>query len=100
MKNIQVIDGADNCTYDIFAVSDKDFKLIFPGDRDIEFVKDFVKRVGGEKSHKILSKAWKNWVNKKEVNGIHGTLFFELDKTKKKFYPNRKETDIWVNYRK
>lgn len=28
MKNIQVIDGAMNCAYDIFAATDEEFKLI------------------------------------------------------------------------
>lgn len=35
MKNIQVIDGADNCTYDIFAIDDADYRVIFPGGRGV-----------------------------------------------------------------
>ncbi len=30
MKNIQVIDGALNCVYDIFPLTDEDFSVIFP----------------------------------------------------------------------
>ena len=38
MKNIQVIDGANNCSYDIFAVTDDEFKILFPDPgQDIEF---------------------------------------------------------------
>jgi hypothetical protein len=29
MKNIQIIDGADNCAYDIYQITDEDFKIIF-----------------------------------------------------------------------
>ena len=28
MKNVQVIDGADNCTYSIYAFTDKEFSKI------------------------------------------------------------------------
>ena len=43
MKNIQVIDGAENCTYDIYSINDKDFKIIFPGKtQDVEFADDLI----------------------------------------------------------
>ena len=96
MKNIQVIDGADNCTYDIFQISDKDFKFIFPGDTDIEFIEDFCDRVGEDKATEILAKVWKKRVDKKAVNGIHGTLFYELD-YKKKYYPTKKDSEMLAN---
>ena len=38
MKNIQVIDGAVNCVYDIFAATDEEFALIFPNGQDIAFI--------------------------------------------------------------
>ncbi len=30
MKNIQVIDGATNCVYDVFSSSEAEFRLLFP----------------------------------------------------------------------
>ena len=42
MKNIQAIDGANNCTYDVFQASDLEFSLIFPDGADIEFADDFL----------------------------------------------------------
>ena len=40
-----MIDGAVNCTYDIFSVPATDFRLIFPGKhQDVEFIEDFVRR--------------------------------------------------------
>jgi hypothetical protein len=29
MKNIQIINGVDDCAYDIFAAADEEFSLIF-----------------------------------------------------------------------
>ena len=40
MKNIQVIDGAENCVYDVFAASDETFALIFTHNTDIAFAED------------------------------------------------------------
>ena len=94
MKNIQVIDGATNCAYSVFAVSEKIFKAIFPEDgQDIEFVEDFIRRVGKKKAGELLTPVWKNRLEKGDVVGIHGTLFYELE-TKKVFYPTKRETDL------
>ncbi len=38
MKNIQVIDGAVNCVYDIFAATEEEFDLIFPSGQDVAFI--------------------------------------------------------------
>jgi hypothetical protein len=46
MKNIQVIDGAENCVYDIFQASDEEFSPIFCDGRDIAFI-DEVYESGG-----------------------------------------------------
>ena len=94
MKNIQVVDGATNCAYDIFAVSANTFKAIFPGDgQDIEFFEDFVRRVGEEKAGELLTPVWQNRVEKVDVSGINGTLFYELE-VKKQFYPTKRESDL------
>ncbi len=92
MKNIQVIDGAENCTYDIFSVSDGDFKVIFPNSTEIAFIDEVIKTNKKSIIGPIFKKMWKRRVPKKNVNGIHGTLFYELS-FKKKYYPNRKDDD-------
>ena len=95
MKNIQVIDGADNCAYDVFATSDEDFAALFPGDgQDIEFIEDFLKRVGKTKAGDILERLFGAPADKKTFRGIHGTLFYQLKRTKKRFYPTKRETDL------
>lgn len=94
MKNIQVIDGAANCTYDIFAATEEKFSQIFLGDTDIEFNTDVYKRLGEEKSARIFGQIWQRKLDKTTVNGIHGTLFYGLDK-KKEYYPTKKDSDIY-----
>jgi hypothetical protein len=93
MKNIQVIDGANNSTYSIFAATDDEVAAIFPGGTDVEFVEDFFERLGDEVAGKIQSELWNRPVNKKDVHGIHGTLFYQLTK-KKRYYPTKKESEM------
>lgn len=96
MKNIQVIDGADNCTYEVYSLEERYFKDIFPEEgQDIEFADDFIVRVGDKKSHMILNELWKNRQDKKHIHGIHGTLFFEVE-FKKKYYPTKKESGMVI----
>ncbi len=93
MKNIQVIDGADNCAYDIFSISDEGFLKIFPNGQDIEFSEDLFERLGEDVACKILEPVWKNRLAKTEVKGIHGTLFYGLQ-SKKQYYPNKRDDDL------
>ena len=89
MKNIQVIDGALNCVYDIYSVSDDDYKIIFPNQQqNIEFIEDLVNRIGERGVVELNKRIWVNRVKKEHVNGIHGTLFYQLSH-KKKYYPNK-----------
>ena len=93
MKNFQVIDGAVNCAYTIYQLEDDEFLRIFPEGQDVEFIKDVIARLGQKDVNAILSKAWQRRIAKPDANGIHGTLFYQLDE-KKRFYPNRKEADL------
>lgn len=51
MKNIQIIDGADNCVYDIYAASEEQFNLIFPNGTNIAFIDEVYARED-ENEHK------------------------------------------------
>jgi hypothetical protein len=94
MKNIQVIDGADNCSYSIYIIDEKSFSLVFPDeDQNIEFIDDLIERLGEEKVIEILNPIWKCLIKKNEMIGLHGTLFYGLQ-LKKKYYPNKKESDL------
>jgi len=94
MKNIQVIDGADNCRYPIYSATEQEFLVVFPADRqDVEFIEDAIARVGKKKLGVVLGKIWQREVAKPQVSGIHGTLFYELA-GKKKYYPTKKEVEM------
>jgi hypothetical protein len=96
MKNIQVIDGANNAEYAIYAVTDDEFAVIFPGERqNVEFIEDLLERIGQTEAGRILSHVWTRSVNKPEVLGIHGTLFYEL-LWKKRYYPTKNDTEMVV----
>ena len=92
MKNIQVIDGAENCVYDIFAATDEEFAAIFPTGQDVAFIGDLLSRADWAKLDVALSMIWKRRVPKRDVQGIHGLLFYELDH-KKVYYPTRRDEE-------
>lgn len=96
MKNIQIIDGAENCTYDIYACSDEDFMAIFPGaHQDVEFADEASERLGEKRLSELFDRLWKSPVQKELVMGIHGTLFFGLQE-KKRYYPTRRSREMVV----
>ena len=90
MKNIQIIDGAVNASYSIFQATDEDFAEIFPqAGQDIEIVEDYVSRVGEHQANLTLSKLWQKPIHKRDVEGIHGTLYYDY-KEKSKYLPKSK----------
>lgn len=94
VKNIQIVDGALNCAFDIYEISDQHFDLLFPAkNQDIEFAEDVYSRMDDEKANSLFRHLWQKPRSKKEVLGIHGTLFFQLEQ-KKDYYPNKRETDL------
>ena len=92
MKNIQVIDGADNCVYDIFAATDEEFTLMFPKGHDIAFINEVYRGADSADLDRALALIWTRRIPKLEVVGIHGTLFYELDH-KSVYYPNRRDEE-------
>jgi len=97
MKNIQVIDAAKNCTYDIFSATEEDFVAIFPASgQDVEFIEDFIERIGESAAEKICNRLWTARLDKKTAAGIHGTLFYGLE-SKRKFYPTKRESEMVVS---
>jgi hypothetical protein len=94
VKNVQFIDGALNCSYDVFACEEADFRLLFPGEgQDIEFIEDVIERMGDDAAGEIILRVSQNELNKPEIAGIHGTMFFDLIH-KKKFYPRKIASDL------
>jgi len=92
MKNIQIIDGSENCVYDIFSATDEEFNLIFKPGTNIAFNDEVFAREDNVVLEAIFQKIWTRPVRKSEVTGIHGTLFYELD-VKKPYYPTRRDEE-------
>lgn len=88
MKYVQVIDGADNCVYDIFALTDEEYALIFPPGTDVAFIDEVYARGVPAVLDASFAKIWERRVKKIEAEGIHGTLFCDLER-KKVYYPDR-----------
>ena len=93
MKNIQIIDGAMNCVFDIFGATEEEFGLIFPPGQDIAFIDDvYASQEARNELDKAFSAIWSRRIQKNAVRGIHGTLFYELD-AKKRYYPTRRDEE-------
>ena len=92
MKNIQVIDGAVNCVYDIFQATDEEFDVIFPGGEDVAFIDEVYARGSEELLDRCFKAIWERRIPKAESRGIHGLLFYELE-AKKAYYPTRRDEE-------
>lgn len=92
MKNIQVIDGAVNSVYDIFAATDEEFSLIFPEGQDVAFIDEVYGRGDPKALNAAFNAIWSRRIPKSKANGIHGLLFYELEE-KKVYYPTRKDEE-------
>ena len=95
MKAIQIIDGADNCIYETYLAEETEFKVLFPNDIDIQFIEDIICRLGENESSQLLSKLWNRPIDKKKVNGIYGTIFYE-QYHKHIYFPTRKEAEMTI----
>lgn len=93
MKNIQIIDGALNATFSVVQVADDEFASIFPNGQDMEFIEDFVARLGEETAGAVLSAIWERPILKKEAQGIHGTLFYDGGDRREHVPPTKREVD-------
>ncbi len=98
-KNIQVIDRADNCAYDVFAVSDEQFNVLFPNGSNVSFAEEVIPNYRNNFDVNGIGEIWVNPLRKEDVVGIHGTLFFEMIDLKAPFYPTRHERDLDVSGR-
>ncbi|RFB78804.1 hypothetical protein [Methylovirgula sp. 4M-Z18] len=88
MKNIQIIDGALNCTFSIFQATDEEFYLVFPEPRqEIQYVEDLTALA----VHDALRRIWQRPIRKRDAMGIHGTLFYKLERYKKYYHEKRED---------
>jgi hypothetical protein len=94
MKNVQIIDGAVNATFSVFQASEEEFEAIFPNGRDMEFIEDFIQRIGERKADTILSAIWERPILKRDAQGLHGTLFYGWA-DRREHYPSTKREVDW-----
>jgi hypothetical protein len=80
-----------DCAYDIFATTDEEFSLIFPDGTDIAFI-EVCARGDGQALDAAFNSIWKRRVRKRDAQGIHGLLFYELP-DKMVYYPTRKDEE-------
>jgi hypothetical protein len=92
MKNIQVIDGANNSVYDIFAATDEEFALLFPAGEDIAFIDEVIARGPEKQLDEAFARIWERRLPKRDAIGIHGLLFYGLEH-KKRYYPTRRDEE-------
>ncbi|MFC1542411.1 hypothetical protein ACFL4M_00800 [Pseudomonadota bacterium] len=92
MKNIQIIDGARNCVFDIYQATDDEFASIFPENTNIAFSDEVWERENDKKLSETFDCIWNRPIKKSEAMGIHGILFYDLE-DKKQFYPTRKDEE-------
>jgi hypothetical protein len=58
LKNIQVIDGAENCVYDIFAAPAEVFDLVFTPGTDVAFTEELKHRRDAQRVFEALGTIW------------------------------------------
>jgi len=93
MKNIQVIDGALNCTFGLFQATEAEFALLFPEPRqDIQYAEDLEFLPKQKAIEAALKRVWQRPIRKQNARGVHGTLFYQLERYKKVFREKREET--------
>jgi len=92
LKNIQIIDGALNCTFSIFQATDKEFALLFPDpQQDIQYAEALTSLPRQEEVGAALRRIWERPVRKQDALGIHGTLFYQLERYKTYYRANRED---------
>ncbi|GFM87137.1 hypothetical protein PSCICO_25360 [Pseudomonas cichorii] len=82
MKNIQIIDGAKNCVYDIFSATEEEFDKIFPQGTNIAFIDEVYSRKSESELDRVFNSIWSRPVRKLHAQGIHGIVFMSWMKRK------------------
>lgn len=97
MKNIQVIDNAANSIFEIYQVPDDLFHVVFPNETDVAFIDEVERAFEARDGKRLWSILYQHPVNKKQVNGIQGTLHLTGSPVDKSYFPTRKEAEVIRN---
>lgn len=92
MKNILGIDGALNCTFSVFQATDEEFALLFPElDQDMQYAEDLAASSDRKAIETALKRIWQRPIRRRDANGIHGTLLYELLRYKEWYREKRED---------
>lgn len=94
LRNIQIIHGADGATFSVFQATDEEFNQIFPVGLDMEIAEDFVQRVGEAHANAIFNAIRERPILKRDVKGIHGTLYFDYQSKRQEIPTSKREVDL------
>ena len=92
MRNIQIIDRADNATFSLFQATDEEFDALFPDGREMELIEDVLARLG-DPAGEILSRIRERPILKRDAQGVHGTLFYGWEDRRHFLPETRREVD-------
>jgi hypothetical protein len=96
MKNIQFVTDSPAMEMPIFAVTDEEFALLFPAEgQDVEFNADVVRRLGPDRARTVFTAIAAREVPYPEVDGIHGTVFWDRERSRR-YFPTRKAAEVIV----
>jgi hypothetical protein len=93
MKNVQIIDGAENATFSIFQATDAEFEAIFLEGCDMELAEDFFERLGEARARAVVEPMWERPILKRDALGIHGTLYYGWTDRRKHLPASKREVD-------
>ena len=95
MKNVQIIDAAQNCTFSVFQFTEVQFALLFPNPgQDIAFADELLIYLTTAQREAAFEGVWDRPIAKSDIIGLHGTLFYEFEKRKQHFPVSRREYDF------
>ena len=93
MKNIQIIDGADNATFSLFQATEAEFAAIFLDEKEMELIEDVIHRLGKEEASRVIGPIWDRPILKRNAVGIHGTLFYDSEHRREYLPASGREVD-------
>ncbi|MFD1156215.1 hypothetical protein [Undibacterium aquatile] len=78
MKNIQIIDGADNSVFDIFAAAEEEFSLIFADGHDVAFIDELMASGPESELDDAFNRIWTRRIPHARCNGYPRHSFFRV----------------------
>ncbi|MGO7388946.1 hypothetical protein ACCT20_37775, partial [Rhizobium ruizarguesonis] len=59
----------------------------------MEKIEDLIERLGDDEAGRCLAPLWERPILKRDAMGIHGTLFFDNERTQRIIPPSKREID-------